>query len=263
MAEIGYFLSSEEHGPKALVQQAEQAEQAGFRSNLLSDHFHPWTDRQVESPFVWSVIGGIATATDLKVTTGVTCPIIRIHPAVLAQAAATSQLMLDGRFVLGVGTGENLNEHILGHRWPPVATRLEMLAEAVEIMRAMWAGEAVTHHGRTVENARLYSLPDAPPPVPVSSFGPDSLEVAAAVGDALVTTVPDAAVVASFRHHGGAGPMVAAVKVCWGEDERQARALAHQLWATELLPGQLNQELPCDFLKFFENELRPRLRVWA
>src|ERR1700728_3080949 len=135
MAEIGLFLSSEEHGPKALVEQAQRGEQAGFRSALISDHFHPWVDEQGESPFVWSVIGGIATTTSLKVTTGVTCPTVRVHPAIVAHAAATSQILLDGRFVLGVGTGEALNEHVEGHRWPPIDTRLQMLEEAVAVMR--------------------------------------------------------------------------------------------------------------------------------
>ena len=161
MAEIGAFLSSEEHGPGALVAQAKLAEEAGIRSIFISDHFHPWIDRQGESPFVWGVIGAISASTSHKVTTGVTCPTVRIHPAILAQAAATAQLLLEGRFVFGVGSGEALNEHILGHHWPPVDTRLEMLEEAVEVIRKLWEGGLTTHHGRyyAVENARIYSLP--------------------------------------------------------------------------------------------------------
>src|ERR1700738_2486670 len=124
MAEIGCFLSSEEHGPQFLLSTARQAEEAGFRAVLISDHYHPWIDRQGESPFVWSVIGAIAASTKLRVTTGVTCPTVRIHPAVLAQAAATSQLLLGGRFRFGVGSGEALNEHITGSRWPPADVRL-------------------------------------------------------------------------------------------------------------------------------------------
>lgn len=251
MAEIGIFLSSEEHGPRALLEQARMAEEAGFGAVFISDHYHPWVDRQGESPFVWSVIGGIAAATQLKVTTGVTCPTVRIHPAVLAQAAATAHLMLDGRFVFGVGSGENLNEHILGHRWPPIATRLEMLEEAVEVMRKLWSGSLTTHHGRyyTVENARIYSVPDEPPPVAVSAFGDASLALAASIGDGLVTTQPDASVVEQYRRAGGKGPSIAAVKVCFGEDEGASRRLAHELWAVEELPGQLNQEvaLPAHF----------------
>src|SRR5579875_2872149 len=171
MAKIGIFLSSEEHGPSFLVRTARQAEEAGFRSVFVSDHYHPWTDRQGESPFVWSVIGGIAATTRLRVMTGVTCPTVRIHPAVLAQAAATSQIMLQGRFVFGVGSGENLNEHILGDRWPEADVRLEMLEEAVEVMRALWQGREVSHRGAhyTVENARIYTRPDRPVEVIMSA----------------------------------------------------------------------------------------------
>jgi G6PDH family F420-dependent oxidoreductase len=246
LSEVGLFLSSEEHGPRDLVQQAQLGEEAGFASVFISDHFHPWVDSQGESPFVWSVIGGIAATTRQKITTGVTCPTFRIHPAIIAQAAATSQIMAGGRFVLGVGSGEALNEHILGHRWPSVSNRLEMLEEAVEVMRRLWSGGLVTHHGRfyTVDNARLYSVPESPPPVAVSAFGSDSLALAARIGDALVTTQPDGDMVQSFRELGCNGPVIGAVKVCWSEDEAQARKVAHDLWATELLPGQLNQELP-------------------
>src|SRR3954465_11645564 len=135
MPQLGYALSSEEHPPLDLVRNAARAEEAGFGFALISDHFHPWTDRQGESPFVWSVIGGIAHATDrLRLGTGVTCPTIRIHPAIIAQAAATAAVMMEGRFFLGVGTGEELNEHILGDRWPAPKVRLEMLEEAIEVM---------------------------------------------------------------------------------------------------------------------------------
>ncbi len=245
MTEIGLFLSSEEHGPSALVRQARQAESAGFRSIFLSDHFHPWVDSQGESPFVWSVIGAIAATTDLKVTTGVTCPTTRIHPAVVAHAAATSQLMLDGRFVLGVGSGEALNEHVLGHRWPPAPTRQEMLEESIDIIRQLWQGDTVTHHGRyyTVENARLFSCPETPPPIVVSAFGQQATSLAARVADGLVSTKPSAPV-EQYRSEGGRGPVIGAVKVCWDDDESRVVKRAHQLWAIDCLPGQLNQELP-------------------
>src|SRR3954451_21085306 len=159
MAEYGYFLSSEEHGAPALVQFAQEAEQAGFRSIWISDHFHPWLDSQGESAFVWCTIGGIAATTELRVTTAVTCPTTRIHPAVIAQAAATAASLLPGRFVLGVGSGENLNEHILGDRWPNAEERLERLEEAVQVIRELWEGGLVSHRGRyyTVDRARLYS----------------------------------------------------------------------------------------------------------
>lgn len=246
MPEIGAFLSSEEHGPLDLLSQAKLAEQAGFHSVFVSDHFHPWLDRQGQSPFVWSVLGAISAATGHKVTTGVTCPTVRIHPAILAQAAATTQILLDGRFVFGVGSGEALNEHILGDRWPSVETRLTMLEEAVEVIRLLWKGGLVNHHGEfyTVENARLYSLPDSPPPIAVSGFGPKAAELAAKIGDGFITVSPDQDLLGTYREHGGRGPSIAAVKVCWDQDEKRAKKLAHELWPTECLPGQLSQELP-------------------
>jgi len=243
---VGCFLSSEEHGPSFLVQTARQAEEAGFPAVLISDHYHPWTDRQGESPFVWSVIGAIGATTRLRVTTGVTCPTVRTHPAIIAQAAATSQLLLEGRFALGVGSGEALNERILGDPWPPAGIRLEMLEEAIEVMRKLWDGGTVNHHGRhyTVERARIYSRPDRPPPVLVSGYGPKSIALAARVGDGFVVITPDAGNIRSYRQQGGAGPVIAALKVCWGADEGQARKLAFDRWATTAVPGELNQELP-------------------
>lgn len=246
MSEIGAFLSSEEHDPRSLIAQAQMAEAAQMRGVFVSDHFHPWIDAQGQSPFVWSVIGAIGATTSLPVMTGVTCPSVRIHPAVLAQAAATSQCLLEGRFVFGVGSGEALNEHILGDRWPSAATRLDMLEEAVEIMRKLWEGGLVTHHGRhyTVETARLYTLPDSPPRIAVSAFGPEAAEVAARIGDGLVTVKPGRELLDEYRSHGGKGKSVAALKVCWDRDEGRAKKLAHQLWPTEALEGQLSQELP-------------------
>jgi G6PDH family F420-dependent oxidoreductase len=246
MSIIGCFLSSEEQGPKFLLQTARQAEEAGFPAVLISDHFHPWTNRQGEAPFVWSVIGAIAGTTQLRVATGVTCPTVRIHPAILAQAAATSQLLLDGRFSFGIGSGEALNEQVLGDRWPPADVRLEMLEEAVEVIRELWKGETVSHHGRyyTVERARIYSLPDSPPPILVSGFGPKATGVAARIGDGFVQTAPSSDAIDSYREQGGKGPAIAAVKVCWGPDEAAAGKLAYELWPTTGVPGELSQELP-------------------
>jgi G6PDH family F420-dependent oxidoreductase len=245
MAEIGYFLSSEEHGPAELVRQAQQAEQAGFRSVWISDHYHPWNDRQGHSPFVWSVIGGIAATTRLRVTTAVTCPTVRIHPAILAQAAATAAMMLPGRFLFGVGSGENLNEHILGARWPRVEVRLQMLEEAVEVMRKLWQGKLTSHDGRfyQVENARIYSLPDEPPPVLMSALGQKSVSLAARVADGLISTKPDRESLERYAAEGGKGPRQGGLKVCWGRDEQAARKTAFELWPNNLLPGQLSQEL--------------------
>jgi len=245
---IGYFLSSEEFGPKALVEQARMAEQAGFAGLWISDHYHPWIDAQGESPFVWSTIGAIAEATErIPVTTGVTCPTVRIHPAIIAQAAATSAVLLDGRFLLGVGSGEALNEHILGDRWPSADIRLEMLEEAIDVMRGLWAGGMFDHRGRhyQVENARIYTLPDEPPPILVSGFGPKSVDLAARAGDGYCATMPDAELVRRFRDGGGAGKLTqAGTKVCWGPDEAECRAEAFRLWPNEALPGELAQVLP-------------------
>jgi G6PDH family F420-dependent oxidoreductase len=246
MPEIGYFLSSEEHGPRDLARFAAMGEEAGFGSVFISDHYHPWTERQGQSPFVWSVIGAIAAKTKLRVTTGVTCPIMRIHPAIIAQAAATCSLLLEGRFILGVGTGEALNEHILGDTWPPAQIRQDMLEEAIELMRELWQGDFVNHRGAhyRVDNARLYSSPDVPPPVYISGFGPDAIRLAAQVGDGYVNVAPLSDAVRNYRESGGDGPAVAGIKVCWGEDEDAAKKLAHDVWKTTGVPGELNQELP-------------------
>jgi|tagenome__1003787_1003787.scaffolds.fasta_scaffold20596002_1 G6PDH family F420-dependent oxidoreductase len=245
---IGYFLSCEEYGPRELVEQARLAEQAGFHGLWISDHYHPWVDAQGESPFVWSVIGALAEATErLPVTTAVTCPTIRVHPAVIAQAAATSAALLPGRFSLGVGTGEALNEHILGDHWPQADVRIEMLEEAIEIIRALWTGRQVSHYGRhyTVENARLYTLPDAPPPILVSGFGPKSVEMAARAGDGYMTTMPDAELIEQFRSGSGHDKLVqAGTKVCYGPDEAEQRRIAHRIWPNEGLSGELAQLLP-------------------
>jgi len=243
---IGYFLSSEEHGPRELVEQARRAEAAGFHALWISDHYHPWTDEQGHSPHVWSTIGAISQATSLPVTTAVTCPTLRVHPAVVAHAAATSAVMLDGRFALGVGSGEALNEHVLGTAWPDADTRLEMLEEAVGVIRTLWRGGTQDHRGRhyTVQNARIYDLPHEPPPIYVSGFGPKSVRLAARIGDGYVTTMPDAGLVELYRSEGGTGPVQAGTKVCFGEDEAQAVRTAHRLWPNEALPGELAQVLP-------------------
>jgi G6PDH family F420-dependent oxidoreductase len=244
---IGYFLSCEEFGPRELVRNAQLAEQAGFDRVWISDHYHPWVDEQGQSPFVWSVIGALATATErLHVTTAVTCPTVRIHPAVLAQAAATSAVLLEGRFAFGVGSGEALNEHILGDHWPRADVRLEMLEEAIDVMRLLWKGGNRSHRGRhyTVENARLYTLPDEPPPVLVSGFGPKSIALAARIADGYCATMPEASFVERYRSAGGKGPAQGGVKVCWGPDEDECVKTVHRLWPNEGLPGELAQVLP-------------------
>jgi G6PDH family F420-dependent oxidoreductase len=246
---IGYFLSCEEWGPQDLVAQAVKAEQAGFDGFWISDHYHPWNDAQGHSPFVWAVIGAVAQATqEMTVTTAVTCPTIRIHPAIIAQAAATCAVMLDGRFRLGLGSGEALNEHILGDRWPEADERLEMLEEAVEVIRKLWQGGVHDHRGRhyRVEHCRVYDLPEKTPPIIVSGFGPKSIELAARIGDGYCTTGPDEDAVQRFRSRSGAGGKLVqgGLKVCWGDDESEAVKTVHRLWPNEVLPGELAQILP-------------------
>ena len=243
---IGYFLASEEFGPHELLDQARRAEQAGFHALWISDHYHPWNDAQGHSPFVWSVLGALAEATSLPVTTGVTCPTVRIHPAVVAQAAATTGVLHQGRFQLGIGSGEALNEHVLGDAWPEADVRLEMLEEAIEVIRLLWQGGQRSHHGRhyTVENARIYDLPGEPPPILVSGFGPKATRLAAKVGDGFCTTSPDKEAVDLYRSEGGTGPVHAGTKVCFMDDEEQARETVLRLWPNEALPGELAQILP-------------------
>jgi G6PDH family F420-dependent oxidoreductase len=245
---IGYFLSSEEFGPKALVAQARRAEEAGFCGLWISDHYHPWNEQQGQSPFVWTTIGAIAEATSrIPVTTAVTCPTVRIHPAVIAQAAATCAVLLDGRFGLGVGSGEALNEHILGDAWPRADVRLEMLEEAIDVIRLLWQGGMQSHDGKhyRVENARVYTLPKEPPPILVSGFGPKSTALAGRIGDGYCLTMPDRDLVRLFRSSGGGEKVVmGGMKVCYGPEEAQARKTAHRLWPTEQLPGELAQVVP-------------------
>ena len=202
MTAIGYALSSEEHGPRDLVANARAAEEAGFSFALISDHFHPWIERHPHSPFVWGVLGAIAQATDkLVVGTGVTCPTFRTHPAIIAHAAATAADLMPGRFFLGVGTGENLNEHILGQAWPEWEVRAEMLEEAVEVIRELWKGKVTSHRGRhyTVQNARLYTLPKELPRIHVAAGGERMAEVAGRIGDGLIATAPDKKLLGAYR----------------------------------------------------------------
>jgi G6PDH family F420-dependent oxidoreductase len=247
MATLGIFLSSEEHGAPRLVDIARKAEDVGLRDLWISDHFHPWLDVQGESPFVWSTIGAIAGATrDVRITTAVTCPTVRIHPVIIAQAAATCATLLPGRFSLGVGTGEALNEHVLGDPWPGIEHRLSMLVESVEIMRLLWQGGQVSFDGQhyVVDRARLYSLPDEPPPILVSAFGRKAAGVAGEIGDGFVNTAPDAELLRMYRDAGGTGIAQAGMKVCWGDDEAECIRTAHRLWPNEALGGELAQVLP-------------------
>jgi coenzyme F420-dependent glucose-6-phosphate dehydrogenase len=247
MITFGYWLSSEEHPPLDLVRAAVQAEELGFEFAMISDHYHPWLDDQDNSPFVWSVVGGIAARTErLRLGTGVTCPTIRIHPAILAQAVATSAAMMPGRFLLGVGTGENLNEHVTGARWPAPDERLDLLEEAIEVLRLLWQGGEQTHRGRhyTVDHARLYTLPEEPIQLAVAATAPRAARLAGRAGDAFITTKPDRELVEQYRSAGGSGPLYGHVRLCFAEDERAARETVHRLWRHTGVGGTINQELP-------------------
>ena len=247
MVKLGYALSAEEHLPNNLVRHAKLAEDSGFTFALISDHFHPWVDAQGHSPFVWAVLGGIATATErLQIGTGVTCPIMRIPPAIVAQAAATIGAMMPGRFFLGLGTGENLNEHIFGERLPAYELRASMFEESIEIIRTLWEGENTTYYGDyfTVENARIYTLPQQPIPIMLAAAGPQAAELAASLGDGLISTAPDKELVDIFEAEESGRPKYGQMTVCYHESEQEARKLAHKLWPIAGLPGELSQELP-------------------
>jgi coenzyme F420-dependent glucose-6-phosphate dehydrogenase len=257
--EIGYAFSSEEHSPADLVRHARAAEEAGFGFGLISDHIHPWVDAQGHSAFVWSVIGAIAEATSrFRIGTGVTCPMIRIHPAIIAHAAATSACLMPGRFFLGVGTGENLNEHVLGAKWPAADERLEMLEEAIAVMRLLWQGDYQTHRGKhyTVENLRIFDLPDEPIEVAVAAMQPKAARLAGRVGDALINVAPDKEIVREFEKGGGNGkPKYGQVTVCFAESKEEAKKTAFDAWPNALVEGSASQELPLpgDFEQLVKN----------
>lgn len=249
--EIGYWLSSEEHAPRELVENARRAEDAGFSYVLISDHYHPWVDAQGHSPFVWGVIGAIAQATQrVRLGTAVTCPLIRIHPAVVAQAVATSALLMEGRFFLGVGTGELLNEHILGDRWPRADERLDMLDEALDLITRLWRGEYETFRGShyTVEQARLYDVPPEPPELIVAAAAEKAAALAAKWGDGMISTSPAEDVVETYKQAGGKEPIHGKVTGCYANDYA-ARSVALARSPNSALGGTVSQDLslPRDF----------------
>ncbi|MFD6268605.1 TIGR03557 family F420-dependent LLM class oxidoreductase [Nocardia asteroides] len=234
--QIGYKLAAEAFGPTELVRQAERAEQAGFDFVEMSDHFHPWLDNQGHSPFAWTVLGTIAARTDrIGLATGVTCPILRYHPAIVAQAAATTALVSDGRFTLGIGSGERLNEHIVGREFPPVRVRQRMLREALEIIRLLWQGGYQSYDGHylSLSDARIFDLPDTPPEIAIAAGGPQAARLAAELGDGLFSTEPDPELVENYRQAGGSGPRYAELGVAFAETERDgaAAALSTNRWS--------------------------------
>jgi coenzyme F420-dependent glucose-6-phosphate dehydrogenase len=248
MLELGFSISSEEHPATELVRQAKAAEAAGFSFALISDHFHPWTHKQGNSPFVWSVLGAIAASTDsIKVGTAVTCPTVRIHPGIIAHAAATVAAMMPGRFMLGVGTGENLNEHIFGARWPAPGVRIEMLEEAIEVIQQLWRGGWQNHAGKhyMVENARIFSLPEQPPSILVAASSERSARLAGRLAQGLICTSPNRKTIEAFEDAGGRGkPRYGQLTVCWARNEEEARRTALEIWPNAAITGQATTELP-------------------
>ena len=248
MVKLGYKLCSEEQSPEEMIDCVERAEEAGFSFAMISDHFHPWIDRQGQSSFAWTMLGAIAQVTErLTIGTAVTCPIIRIHPAIIAQAAATVACLLPGRFLLGLGSGENLNEHIFADHWPQTEVRQDMLEEAVDVIRQLWQGRQRSHYGAhyCVENARIYTLPETLPPIFIAASGAKSAELAGRCGDGLITTAPDPAVINNFHAAGGNGKdCYGEMTVCWGEDEKQALRTAFECWPNLGITGELSQQLP-------------------
>ena len=246
--EVGYAFSSEEHTPAELVANARAAEDAGFTFGLISDHYHPWIDEQGHSAFVWSVVGAIAQATErFRLGTGVTCPLIRIHPAIVAQAAATCACLMPGRFFLGVGTGENLNEHVLGDRWPAPDERLEMLEEAIQVLRLLWQGGYQTHRGKhyTVDHARVFDLPDDAVEIAIAAAQPNAAEKAAELGDALVVASGDEDVISNFNDAGGKGkPVYGQLHGCWASSRDGALKTVLAEWPNAGIQGAASQELP-------------------
>jgi G6PDH family F420-dependent oxidoreductase len=246
--QLGFTLSAEEVRPAELLRLARLIEDSGFDFATISDHFHPWTSTQGNSPFAWTVLGGVAATTGrIRVGTAVTCPLIRMHPALVGQAAATVAAMMPGRFFLGLGTGENLNEHVTGDRWPSASERRHLLEEAIEVIRRLWTGELVDHRGPgyRVVDARLYTLPEEPPPIYVAASGPKAAAGAARLGDGLIGTSPDSEVTGSFQAEGGRGkPRLGQLTVCWARDERSAVETAATWWPNAAIKGELGQELP-------------------
>ncbi|NYE47821.1 G6PDH family F420-dependent oxidoreductase [Spinactinospora alkalitolerans] len=246
--EIGYKLASEAFGPDELVRQAVLAEQAGFDFVEMSDHFHPWLDVQGHSSFSWTVFGAITARTErIGLVSGVTCPTVRYHPAIIAQAAATLALLSGGRFVLGVGSGERLNEHVVGRGFPDsVRVRHEMLREALEIIRLLWRGGYRSYEGRhlRLEDARVFDLPEEPPLIAVAASGEAAARIAAELGDGLFANEAKPEIVRYYHDAGGTGPGYAEVPVAWAADEHTAAraVLDTSRWA--LTGWKVMSELP-------------------
>jgi G6PDH family F420-dependent oxidoreductase len=245
--QIGYTLMSEQRGPRDLVADAVRAEQAGFDFLVASDHFHPWLEEQGHSPAAWPVLGAVAQATSrIPFMTYVTCPTIRYHPAVIAQQAATLQLLSEGRFSLGLGAGENLNEHVVGRGWPSADIRHEMLREAVEVILSLWEGGWTSYRGThfDVESAKLFDLPDVLPPIGIAGSGRQSATIAAELGDFLIGTEPKPELHEAYAAAGGTGDQVGQFPVVFGPDPTAARQLLRDQFRWAALGWKVQSELP-------------------
>lgn len=254
MVEIGYALSSEEHAPNDLIRYVRLAEEAGFAFAFLADHYHPWVEQQGQSPFIWSIIGGIAHATQrLQLVIGVTHPTTRMHPCITAQAAATVAAMMPGRCCLGLETGEYLSKRIWGCHWRVPQVQLEMLEEAVQVIRLLWRGGTQSHWGRyyTIENVRIYTPPEELPAILIAAGGWHSAEVAGRIGDGLIGTTAETQLIQTFELAGGMGkPRYGKVTVCWGRDEKEARRTAHTWWPTAVLGASaIDLQLPAHIIR--------------
>ncbi|MET9797680.1 TIGR03557 family F420-dependent LLM class oxidoreductase [Nocardiopsis alba] len=244
---VGYKLFAEGFGPREIVEQAVRAERAGFDFVEISDHFHPWLFSHGHSGFVWSMLAAIAERTEnIGLATGVTCPILRVHPAIVAQAAATTALLSEGRFTLGVGSGERLNEHVVGRGWPSATIRHEMLREAVTIIRMLWSGGYHSYRGEhlVLEDARVFDLPEEPPPIAVAAGGRRAAELAAELGDGLFGTEPDRTLVTNYREMGGTGPAYGEVPLAWAADDGSALESAREIFRFGLTGWKVQSELP-------------------
>lgn len=244
---IGYKLIAEAYSPVEMVRQCVRAEEAGFDFVEISDHYHPWVPEQQHSGFAWSMLAAMATRTErIELATGVTCPMIRYHPAIIAQAAATTQLLADGRFTLGVGSGERLNEHVVGHGWPSVTVRHQMFRESLEIIRLLWQGGYQSYEGRHLhlEDARVFDLPDTLPPIVVATGGSRASTLAAELGDGIFTTEPRTDLIEAFTAAGGSGPRYCEVPIAYASTEDEAAESARALFRFGITGWKVQAELP-------------------
>lgn len=245
--QVGFKLMAETFDPREIVRQAVEAERAGFDFVEVSDHYHPWLYSHGHSGFVWSMLAAAAARTDrIGLATGVTCPFVRYHPAIIAQAAATTAVLSEGRFTLGLGSGERLNEHVVGGGWPSVTIRHQMLREAIDIIRLLWSGGYHSYEGKhlTLDDARVFDLPDVPPTIAVAAGGTEAVGIAAELGDGLFATEADPDLVKAYAGAGGSGPKYGEVPLAWARDEESAVKSAHRLFRFGLTGWKVQAELP-------------------